>query len=131
MTRLRDRRSAQAMVEFALTFLLLMMLMIGVLDLGRGVLTSVALTNAVREGARTGGILYPASGWDTQAANRVRATGAIIDPSVLTLTTVTESSGGSTFVRVSGQYRFRLIAPYITIMRSEILFNSTARMLAG
>jgi Flp pilus assembly protein TadG len=42
----------QGTVEFALVSLLLMMLFLGVLDLGRGVYQRQELTNAVREGSR-------------------------------------------------------------------------------
>src|SRR5207248_3197116 len=110
---------------------LVLTLMLGVLDLGRGVLANIVLANAVREGTRTGVVLYPASGWDTQAISRVRATTSILDQSVLTVTAAPETSGGSTFVRVTGQYRFQMIAPYLTIIRSELVLNSTTRMLAS
>ena len=125
------RRPAQAMVEFALTLPLVLILMMGVLDLGRGVLTNIALSNSVREGARTAIAVYPASGWDTQAVTRTGASAAILDLSALTVTATTETSGGSTYVRVTGQYQFRLIAPYLTITRSTILLNSTTRMLVS
>ncbi|CAA9569670.1 MAG: hypothetical protein AVDCRST_MAG18-1830 [uncultured Thermomicrobiales bacterium] len=44
--------SGQAMVEFALSSLLLLMLVFGTIDLGRAVFTRTMLTNAVREATR-------------------------------------------------------------------------------
>jgi len=46
------RRSAQAVVEFALTLPLLLLLLLGVVDAGRGVVAANSLSNAAREGAR-------------------------------------------------------------------------------
>src|SRR5687768_16207985 len=44
----------QSVVEFALVSLTLLMLMFGIIDLGRGVYSRAMLANAAREGARTG-----------------------------------------------------------------------------
>lgn len=53
---IKERRRGQAVVEFALSSLLLMMLIFGTVDLGRAVFTRTMLTNAVREAARQGSI---------------------------------------------------------------------------
>ena len=45
-------RPGQSVVEFSIVSLVLMMLLLGVIDLGRGVLYRSMLTNAVRYGAR-------------------------------------------------------------------------------
>jgi Flp pilus assembly protein TadG len=53
----RERaRPGQAIVEFALTSLLLLTMIFGTIDLGRAVFTRTMLTNAVREAARQGSI---------------------------------------------------------------------------
>lgn len=49
-------RDGQAIVEFALSSLLLMLLIFGMIDLGRATFTRVMVTNAVREAARQGSI---------------------------------------------------------------------------
>src|SRR6266542_5065485 len=59
---MKRRRSAlrpagtrgQAMVEFALVFPILMLLLVAVFDIGRGVFSYNSITNAAREGARLG-----------------------------------------------------------------------------
>ena len=130
MTR-RARRAGQALAEFALTVPVLLMLMLGVLDVGRGILAMTTLANAVREGARVGVAAYPASGWQTQASNRAISTALFLDTSQMTLTVAQETSGADTYVRVTGQYTFRSIVPYITLVAPQIPFSSSARMLVG
>lgn len=49
---MRRSEGGQAIVEFALTIPILLLLMIGVLDVGRGFQAYVSLGNAVREAAR-------------------------------------------------------------------------------
>ena len=48
--------SGQAMVEFAFTSLMLLILLAGTIDLGRGVFQRAMLSNAVREAARYGSL---------------------------------------------------------------------------
>lgn len=49
-----SRQRGQDLVEFALVLPLLMIIVIGVLDLGRAFFASIALANVAREGARYG-----------------------------------------------------------------------------
>jgi Flp pilus assembly protein TadG len=116
-------------VEFALAMPILLMLLLGVLDMGRGVLAAAILGNAVREGARAGAIQYPASGWDTTARDRTQASAVLVNPADLTLNVAAQSADGSTYVRVTSTYIFRPLAPYITVALSAILLQSDARML--
>ena len=46
------RYGGQAVVEFALSLPVLLLLILGVLDAGRGVIAAVSINNAAREGAR-------------------------------------------------------------------------------
>lgn len=50
--RIRHRSHGQALVEFALVFPILMLMLLGLFDLGRAVFTYNTITNAAREGAR-------------------------------------------------------------------------------
>lgn len=50
--RQRERRTGQALVEFALVIPLFLLLLVGLFDLGRAVFAYNTLTNAAREGAR-------------------------------------------------------------------------------
>src|SRR5205807_2360564 len=93
---------AQATVEFALAVPILLMLLLGVLDVGRGVLAAASLANAVREGARAGAVAYPVSGWDTQATARVSSAAFMLDPGQLSAAAAIDASGGASHVSVSG-----------------------------
>lgn len=50
---LRSSRRGQALVEFALILPVLIVMMMGVVDLGRGIYAYNAISNAAREGGRT------------------------------------------------------------------------------
>lgn len=72
----------QELAEFAITLPLLMLILIGVFDLGRVVYYASALQNAAREGARLG-IVTP---WDTNAVvNRVKSRSLAVDPNDITV----------------------------------------------
>jgi Flp pilus assembly protein TadG len=55
----RDRRSAQALTEFALILPLLLLILLGVVDFGRVFYYWTSISNGAREGARYG-IIHPA-----------------------------------------------------------------------
>ena len=59
--RMARSRLGQAMVESALVFPVLMLLVLGSADLGRIFYYSIAVTNATREGARHGAYYDPAN----------------------------------------------------------------------
>ena len=52
----RNRSRGQALVEFSLVFPLMLLLLFGLIDLGRLVYTNNALSEAAREGARYGSV---------------------------------------------------------------------------
>src|ERR1700680_1674038 len=52
MVNAKKRRSGQAMVEFAITLPVLVLLVAGVLELGRGYVFAIATSDAARDGAR-------------------------------------------------------------------------------
>jgi Flp pilus assembly protein TadG len=54
----KDRSAGQGLVELALLIPLLLLLILGVFDLGRAFFSIITITNAAREGARYG-LSYP------------------------------------------------------------------------
>ena len=52
MVKEKQRKSGQAMVEFAITLPILVLLVAGVLELGRGYVFAIATSDAARDGAR-------------------------------------------------------------------------------
>src|SRR5436190_8003690 len=116
----QSRRPGQAMVEAAMVFLSLAVLLTGMFDLGRVFYYNVGVANAVREGARlatdatrTNPEISTAV---TNAAPNMSLTGITVSPSSRTIT-----SSGQT-VTVSATYDF---APVTPVMKA-ILGNSYA-----
>lgn len=80
---LRCRESAQALVEFALVIPMLVLILMGVFDLGRGIYAYNVVSNAAREGARYGST-YPTDTAGIQS--RARANTVALDPAQITVT---------------------------------------------
>jgi len=62
-TRSRDRSRGQSLVEFTLFVPILLMLFLGIVDLGRGFTTAIAIESAAREAADWGS--FDANRWST------------------------------------------------------------------
>jgi Flp pilus assembly protein TadG len=60
-----ERTEGQSAVEFALSIPILVMLLIGILDLGRGIHYYNTISYLAREGARTGIVLKTTTDWGT------------------------------------------------------------------
>lgn len=65
----RDARSGAALVEFALVAPLLLLVMIGMIEVGRGIMVTEILGHAARIGARTGAISTGTSSSVTTTVN--------------------------------------------------------------
>lgn len=106
--------AGQGLVEFTLTLPLLVLIMVGVLDLGRLYFAAMTVTNAAREGARYGAA-NPAAASAIAARAQNEAYGSIITPGELTVSTPTFPSGCALGnpIRVSVTYNFQLITTYI------------------
>lgn len=72
------RNAGQSIVELALLLPVLMLLVVGVFDLGRAFHALITITNAAREGARYGS-LHPGSETGMKAAAVAEAAGSGID----------------------------------------------------
>jgi len=70
---LRTRRRGDAFVEFAILAPMLVMILFGVLEMGRVVNAWLVVHNAAREGARAGVLVYPDSASTTAAQNAAAA----------------------------------------------------------
>ena len=58
MSDMNQRSRGQALVEFALVFPFVALLIFGIIDLGRFAFTANSLNNAAREGARAGSVQF-------------------------------------------------------------------------
>ena len=121
------------MVEFALTFTLLLTLAVGAMEGARAIWTYITLANAARAAARYAmvrGGSSPISDADVETYLLSRSPG--LDSNALT-TTVTwspDSSVGSA-VEVRLSYTFDFIATALFLNRSDVTLISYSRMLVA
>lgn len=106
--------AGQGLVEFALTLPILILILVGVLDLGRLSFAAMTVTNAAREGARYGAA-NPGdnSGITSRAQNE--AYSSTINPAQLTVTTPTFPQGCALGnpIQVTVTYNFQFITAFI------------------
>jgi Flp pilus assembly protein TadG len=110
---LRDETGA-ALVEFAITLTMLLVLVFGIIDFGRALFTMNNLTQAAREGARYGaisaGMSEEAAIKDTTVAHAASFGGAALKASDVTVTP-TMAGGKLQYMRVRINYTFVPITP--------------------
>ena len=112
--------AGQAMVEFAFVITVIVIILVGIVDLGRLIYTTAALSNAAREGARVGAVKTDS----TAIQNAVIATGiglniqtGQIDITLCLATdcsTTTTDRDKATAVRVRiTNYPFTAVTPFV------------------
>lgn len=105
----------QDLVEYAIIFPVLFMILVGIFDLGRVVIYYSVLNNAAREGARAG-IIHPVDPNTIKAAVCHYAIGINIGcPEPLVVITETDESGNGRVdhVSVKVSYQFRPVTPFV------------------
>ena len=117
----------QSLVEFALILPILVLLLVGIFDLGRVVYYYSALQNAAREGARYG-IVHPNDSAGVEAAVRNKAIGLVpAELSVYPPSCCPWPAGETIIVRAT--YRFTPITPIIgAFLPSGITLVSSSTM---
>ena len=127
---MRRRLPAQAAVEFALTVPVLLLLILGVVDAGRGVVAAISLNNAAREGARYVAVhlndgTCGSVGCQSEAQTIVDNTAQGIDTSQISFTLST--SGG--IVSLALTCPFQPVSPMIeaTFGRPTLVASTTMR----
>ena len=112
----RMRQRGQSAVEFALLVPLLMLIVLGIFDLGRVYFAAITIANAAREGARYG-IEHPGDTAGIQARVQGEASGTGIDLSDATLTTIDRvcpaACASGTPIRIEVTYNVQMIVPAI------------------
>lgn len=71
--RVRGRRSGQALVEFALVVPIFLLILFGLLDVGRAIFAYNSITNAAREGARLAIVNQDSASIEARAADQAPA----------------------------------------------------------
>ena len=134
----RGRERGQALVEFALTIPLVLLLIFGLIDLGRAVYISNSLSEAARDGARYGSV--QARSYNEARLNGVEAwtqdrLNAVPNPVVTATCTAANASFGCTvndIIVVTVEAEVEMITPIIGQLlgplslegRSEVLVNN-------
>lgn len=137
VTRLRSERGA-ALVEFALTLPLLLLLLVGIMDFGLAFQRYNALNNATREGARMAVLPGYTPGDVESRVNAYLAAAGVTGTATTTATLglVTPASGPAFTawtVTVSIDYPFSFLGPIGRLVGSEfgtVTMRSTAVMRA-
>jgi Flp pilus assembly protein TadG len=104
------RERGQDAVEFALIIPILLLILMGIFDMGRAIYYSSALDNAVREGARYASV-QPTDTAGIQATVDNIALG--IAPTDLTITTTVVRGGAYDTVNVAASYNMPIVTPLI------------------
>lgn len=120
----RRRERGQDLVEYALILPIMMLILMSILDLGRGIYCYTIVHNSTREGVRYG-IIYPDDPVGIEAAVRNRA--VALDPAALTvLVTLPDEDT----VRVTVNYQFTVITPIVVplIGSDAVTISSQATM---
>src|SRR2546430_2177864 len=110
------RARGQALVEFALVAPLFCLLLLAVLDVGRGAYAGIVLANATREGVRYAAAHQGQATWAADTAQAVRNYATGLAGQQISVATSTQTSGGLTYVTVSTSYPFTAVVPGVAAL---------------
>lgn len=121
MRRTSATERGQNMVEFGMVVTVLVLLILVIVDLGRVTYTYIALSNAVREGARYG-IIHPTDTSDIEDYARGLAVG--LDQSQLTIIPLYNATAET--ITVTGIYQFQTGSPILGLIIGEDFYTMQA-----
>lgn len=137
----RGGKQGQALVEFSLVFPLMLLLIFGLIDLGRLVYANNALSEAAREGARYGSVQARSaadiSGIEAYTVNQVAGIGGVTATATcIRPGTVVRACGPSDTLEVEAKVQVSMITPIIAQLMSTAGLNpfdlrSTATVLVN
>jgi len=108
--------SGQTLIEFALTFILLLTLIFGIVDGGRAMYAYNAIASAAREGARFGAV-HPSG--DIVGAVQAAAVGLALGAGDITVAPI---DADTLTIEVTVMYEFDAVTPFVP----DMTFQSTA-----
>jgi Flp pilus assembly protein TadG len=127
MRQSRRNEEGQALVEFALVAPLLFLILFGIVQFGIAFMHSVALTDAVRAGARKAAVSRSAA--DPTQATKSAVLGAAddLDPAKVSINvTSTWQSGGNVTVDATYPYEINLLG--IVVASGDLHSTTTERV---
>jgi Flp pilus assembly protein TadG len=143
----KDARRGATMVEFALFFMLFLVVAVALMELGRGVWTYTTVAHAARQGARYAqvhGSLYPITNGDSSIEQVVKNNAVGLDPQEVAVTASWESwdpvnsvwvqdnvNAQGSIVKVQVSYPFRLVTGPLVLSQNTIQLRSTSRMIVA
>ncbi len=120
----RKSEDGQAMVEFALTFPLVVLILSMIIDFGWIFTHELVLSTAVREGARLGSTCASSSDMVSRVTDKVEAAADICDPDKLHIdvhnTNISNPSEGDVVVTVD--YDLNLLTPFASPIFGGMVF---------
>jgi len=121
-------RSGQSLVEFAIVLPLLVLILIGIFDLGRAFYSLITITNAAREGARYA-TFYPnnITGIQNIAVGEASGSGINIIGTNVTRTCPTGSCTSGNPVLVTVQYQYNFILNFF--VPNGVTFTRSVQMM--
>ena len=123
---IRRSESGQALVEFAISAVVLVLIFLGVFDLGRAFNSYIVITNAAREGAYYGA-LHPSETSNIQSRAVAEAQGSGVALSAANVSISTSGDKGTPIV-VQVYYDFQLFSGVVPGV-STIRLRSRAEMV--
>lgn len=132
-----DRERGQALVEFAVAAPVILILIVGLFDVGRLIYINNELSHAVREGARWGAVqgraADQAAGTNTGVTDAVNASIAVAPGTNVTVACTDVQAGGSTctsgdLLTVNVSTSVAPITPLIGDLVGPLVLSSEAKM---
>lgn len=117
-----SREAGQSLVEFALVLPLVLSILFGIVEFGRGFQSWLAITNAAAYGARTGAVGASAVAIDTAT----RDAAASLDPVLLDVQIANAQGPPGTAVNVQVTYDLPMITPIFAVLLPGGVISLTA-----
>lgn len=134
MTRkIQNRQRGAALVEFALGFMFFLVLIVGLIEMGRAVWTYSTIAHATRQGARYAmarGSYNPATAKDIQNVVASQAVGLNSGKLEVNTSWKPANQPGAT-VQVQVRYPFELVSAPLLVSNGTIRIGATSRMIVA
>jgi len=127
MRRIKRSQEGQALVEFALVAPLLFLILFGIVQFGIAFMNSVALTDAVRAGARKAAVSRSAADPTQSTKNAVLGAANDLDQSKVSITVTSNWQSGSN-VTVDATYPYSINLLGIVVASGNLHSSTTERV---